>query len=72
MLSPQPRKILVVGATGGSGRAAVAALTAAGHHVTAFSRSAGTLHAEFADIATIEGDVMHLSLIHISEPTRPY
>ena len=59
MLSPQPRKILVVGATGGSGRAAVAALTAAGHHVTAFSRSAGTLNAEFGDIATIDGDVMH-------------
>ncbi|MEL6890139.1 MAG: NAD(P)-binding oxidoreductase [Actinomycetota bacterium] len=53
------RKVLVVGATGGSGRAAVAALTAAGHHVTAFSRSADRLAAEFDGITTINGDVMN-------------
>ncbi len=52
------RKILVVGATGGSGRAAVNALVAAGHHVTAFSRHADRL-ADCVDfIGTIYGDVM--------------
>lgn len=35
--------VLVVGATGGSGRAAVAELTARGHSVTALSRHASTL-----------------------------
>ncbi|GIG41255.1 NAD(P)-dependent oxidoreductase [Cellulomonas phragmiteti] len=36
-------QVLVVGATGGSGRAAVAALVARGHTVTALSRRASTL-----------------------------
>ena len=53
------RKVLVVGATGGSGRAAVAALTADGHHVTAFSRNASRLTAEFPGIAAIDGDAMN-------------
>lgn len=36
-------RVLVVGATGGSGRAAVAALTARGHEVTGLARRASTL-----------------------------
>ncbi|MFC8192242.1 NAD(P)-dependent oxidoreductase [Cellulomonas sp. NPDC057328] len=36
-------RVLVVGATGGSGRAAVAALVRAGHEVTALSRHGATL-----------------------------
>ncbi|MCW7538070.1 SDR family oxidoreductase [Aquabacterium sp. A7-Y] len=36
-------ELVVLGATGGSGRAAITALLAAGHRVTAFSRSAGQL-----------------------------
>ena len=59
-MHPNPsRKILVVGATGGSGRAAVAALVEAGHHVTAFSRRAETLLQDFPDITAINGDVMN-------------
>ena len=38
-------KVLVVGATGGSGRAVVEELLSAGHDVTAFSRHASQLHA---------------------------
>ncbi len=53
------RKILVVGATGGSGRAAVTALTATGHHVTAFSRHADALSADHPEITAINGDVMN-------------
>ena len=36
-------KVLVVGATGGTGRAAVDALVAGGHEVTAFARRAGAV-----------------------------
>ncbi|MGY1810662.1 NAD(P)-dependent oxidoreductase [Blastococcus sp. SYSU D00669] len=47
-------RVLVVGATGGSGRAAVEALVAQGHEVTAFARRA----AEFpAGVRTVTGDV---------------
>lgn len=56
--TPEARKVLVVGATGGSGRAAVSALVADGHHVTAFSRHADQLDGEFDGIATINGDAM--------------
>jgi uncharacterized protein YbjT (DUF2867 family) len=58
MHTPESQKVLVVGATGGSGRAAIDALTAAGHHVTAFSRSAERLRDEYADLTVINGDVM--------------
>ncbi|MEM8902388.1 MAG: NAD(P)-binding oxidoreductase [Actinomycetota bacterium] len=52
------RKILVVGASGGSGRAAVTALVAAGHHVTAFSRHADRLAADVDGLVTINGDAL--------------
>jgi uncharacterized protein YbjT (DUF2867 family) len=55
-MSKQTMKILVVGATGGSGRATVEELLKAGHAVTAFSRHADTL-AELSDrLVTINGD----------------
>ncbi len=47
-------RVLVVGATGGSGRAAVSALTARGHEVTALSRSASRLDA--AGVRGADGD----------------
>ena len=50
------RNILVVGATGGPGRAAVEHLLRAGHHVTAFARSAGRLGGLSERLATIDGD----------------
>ena len=51
-----PRKILVVGATGGSGRATVEALLAAGHEVTAFSRHADQLQGMTGRLKTVNGD----------------
>lgn len=51
-----PTKILVVGATGGTGRQVVAHLAAEGHAVTAFSRRAHRLAAEIDGIVTIDGD----------------
>lgn len=48
--------VLVVGATGGSGRAAVDHLLAAGHRVTAFSRNAGRLSGLSERLTTVDGD----------------
>lgn len=49
--------VLVVGATGGTGRATVERLAAEGHRVTAFSRSADRLANEIDGITTVNGDV---------------
>ena len=49
-------KVLVVGATGGSGRAAVDELLARGHEVTAFSRHATTLEAAPGQLHAVDGD----------------
>ncbi|WP_116449414.1 NAD(P)-dependent oxidoreductase [Blastococcus litoris] len=49
-------RVLVVGATGGSGRAAVAALLAEGHEVTAFARRAGEVFGGRDDVRPVDGD----------------
>jgi uncharacterized protein YbjT (DUF2867 family) len=49
-------KILVVGATGGSGRAAVDALVAQGHEVTAFARRASTVFGGHDAVRPADGD----------------
>ncbi|WP_448611089.1 NAD(P)-dependent oxidoreductase [Geodermatophilus sp. URMC 60] len=49
-------KVLVVGATGGSGRAAVEALTGRGHEVTAFARRASTVFGSRAGVRAVDGD----------------
>lgn len=50
--------VLVVGATGGSGRAAVQSLLAGGHTVTAFARRADTLAPMGARLRCVNGDVL--------------
>ncbi len=50
------QKVLVVGATGGSGRAAVEELLRQGHQVTAFSRSADTLAGLSDRLNIVNGD----------------
>jgi D-alanine-D-alanine ligase len=62
--SDRPRALLVPGA-------ATAVATVAGDHLTdltAFDVAFALLHGPFGEDGTIQG----LSLIHISEPTRPY
>ncbi len=54
--SPSPRKVLVVGATGGTGRATVARLLREGHEVTAFARSADKLGEFEGRIRIVSGD----------------
>ncbi|MGY1635386.1 NAD(P)-dependent oxidoreductase [Geodermatophilus sp. SYSU D00742] len=50
-------RVLVVGATGGSGRAAVDALVARGHEVTAFARRAEAGLGGRAGVRPVDGDV---------------
>jgi len=52
-------RVLVVGATGGSGRAVIEELLRAGHHVTAFSRHAEKLDQTSARLTTVNGDAMN-------------
>ncbi|MGY1821969.1 NAD(P)-dependent oxidoreductase [Geodermatophilus sp. SYSU D00079] len=49
-------RVLVVGATGGSGRAAVDALVARGHEVTAFARRAGADLGDRGGVRPVDGD----------------
>ena len=49
-------RVLVIGATGGSGRAAVDALVTAGHEVTAFARHAADEFAGRDGIRSVDGD----------------
>lgn len=50
-------KVLVVGATGGSGRAAVEALVTDGHEVSAFARRASAAFAGTPGVRPVDGDV---------------
>jgi uncharacterized protein YbjT (DUF2867 family) len=52
----QVMRVLVVGATGGSGQAAVAALVAQGHEVTAFARRASTVFGGADAVRPVDGD----------------
>ena len=51
------KKVLVVGATGGTGRAVIDELIRAGHRPTAFSRNPDRLDYSPDELATIAGDV---------------
>ncbi len=51
-------RILVIGATGGSGRAAIEHLLAAGHHVTAFVRRPEANASAPAGLGYVQGDAM--------------
>jgi uncharacterized protein YbjT (DUF2867 family) len=52
----QVMKVLVVGATGGSGQAAVGGLVAEGHEVTAFARRAGEVFGRRDGVRPVDGD----------------
>lgn len=51
-------KVLVIGSTGGSGRAVVARLLSQGHEVTAFSRRADRLGSDSDRLRTFSGDAL--------------
>jgi uncharacterized protein YbjT (DUF2867 family) len=52
-------KIIVIGATGGTGRAVVEELLARGHDVTAFARQPGTIEPSDPRLHGFAGDVMN-------------
>jgi uncharacterized protein YbjT (DUF2867 family) len=54
-------KILVIGATGGTGRAVVAQLLAEGHHVTAFGRHPERVGAPSEQLSLEVGDALNAS-----------
>jgi uncharacterized protein YbjT (DUF2867 family) len=58
-------KVLVVGATGGSGRAAVTELVRRGHQVTALSRHASTLAADptLREVRAVDGDATDAAVV---------
>jgi uncharacterized protein YbjT (DUF2867 family) len=56
-------KVLVIGATGGSGRAAVDELLLRGHEVTAFSRHAATLGKVPGRLRAVNGDATDLAAV---------
>lgn len=58
-MDTKARKVLVVGATGGSGVAVVEQLLSQGYEVTAFARNAERLQARFPGIKTINGNAMN-------------
>ncbi|MFP2926481.1 NAD(P)-dependent oxidoreductase [Pyxidicoccus sp. 3LG] len=51
-------RVLVIGATGGSGRAAVEELLSAGHEVTAFARRPDALAVTSERLKVVQGDAM--------------
>jgi len=57
-------KVLVVGATGGTGRAAVEALVADGHEVTALARRAGAGFGGVPGVRPVDGDATVAADVH--------
>ena len=57
-------KVLVVGATGGTGRTAVEALVAEGHEVTALARQAGAVLGGRAGVRAVDGDATVAADVH--------
>lgn len=56
-------KLLIVGASGGTGRELVAQALARGHHVTALVRTPGRLGIEHPRLRVVTGDVMRRSTL---------
>lgn len=57
-VQPHAMKILVVGASGGTGRQVVRQLLAAGHRVTAFARTAAGLDIDDEQLCKVDGDAL--------------
>ena len=56
-------RVLVIGATGGTGRELVQQALAGGHHVTAFVRNPAKLQIEHANLRVAQGDVLDYATV---------
>lgn len=61
-----PMRVLVIGATGGSGRRLVQQALALGHQVTAFVRDPAKLQIEHANLGVAQGDVLDYPTIELA------
>lgn len=59
----QPERILIIGATGGTGRALVAEALERGLHVTALARNPSDLRLDNSRLRVVQGDVLDLQSI---------
>ena len=59
----QPMRLLVIGATGGTGRELVQQALAEGHEVTAFVRDPARLPIEHANLRVAQGDVLNYATV---------
>jgi uncharacterized protein YbjT (DUF2867 family) len=60
---PDPMRVLVIGATGGTGRELVQQALAQGHQVTAFVRDPAKLQIEHANLRVAQGDVLDYATV---------
>ncbi|MEY2560143.1 MAG: hypothetical protein QOG51_558 [Verrucomicrobiota bacterium] len=60
---PDPMRVLVIGATGGTGREIVQQALAQGHQVTAFVRNPAKLEIEHANFRVAQGDVLDYATV---------
>jgi uncharacterized protein YbjT (DUF2867 family) len=63
---PRPERVLIVGATGGTGTQLVAQALERGHTVTAFVRDPARLRLEHPELQVIQGDVLDPASVHIA------
>lgn len=59
-------KIVIFGATGGTGRAAVEQALAAGHTVTAFARTPSKLGLAHPALRTVQGDILDAEAVRVA------
>ncbi|MEY2562874.1 MAG: hypothetical protein QOH88_1067, partial [Verrucomicrobiota bacterium] len=60
---PDPMRVLVIGATGGTGRELVQQALAQGHQVTAFVRNPAKLEIKHANLRVAKGDVLDYATV---------
>jgi nucleoside-diphosphate-sugar epimerase len=63
-----PMRLLVIGATGGTGRELVQQALAQGHQVTAFVRDPARLQIEHANLRIAQGDVLDYATVEAAMP----
>jgi putative NADH-flavin reductase len=65
-LPPGPLRLLIIGATGGTGRELVQQALAQGHHVTAMVRTPAKVAMQHPNLRVLRGDVMDYNSIELA------